>query len=70
MHMGANLLTKFRRAKYSNYWDFGRIQEGCLEVIAQLGVMSTGQGLIVINTVQADAEQDHASQRVDPSECA
>lgn len=70
MDMGANLLTKLRRAKDPNHWDFGCIQEGGLEVIAQLGVMATGQGLIVINTVQADAEQDHSSQRADPSVCA
>lgn len=58
--MGADFLAKHSRAEYPNYRHICSLQGlGRLNIGAKRRIMAAGQGLIMIDTVQAHAKQDH-----------
>lgn len=68
--MGADFLAEHGRAEYPNNRHLCSLQgRGRLNIGAKWRVMAAGQCLIMIDTVQAHAKQDHNSLFLEPWDC-
>lgn len=69
MNMRAHFLARLCRpedADDGDFWALGRLRRSY--VIAKLRVVYSGRRLVIVDTVQPDAEQVHYLQHVNPSE--